>query len=79
MIRLIRIVGLMFMGAGTLLLLVWFIKPLRFVWPWIRELPWPIQAGLAISTIRLLLLSGSIIWERLEDMEGDRSLHDDDC
>ena len=78
MIRLIRIIGLMLMGAGAVLLLVWFIKPLRFVWPWIRELPWPIQAGLAIGTIGLLLLSGSIIWERLEDVEGDKSLHDDD-
>ncbi len=78
MIRLIRIVGLMFMGAGAVLLLVWFIKPLRFVWPWLRQLPWPIQAGVAIAAIGLLLLSGSIIWERLEDMEGDRSLHDDD-
>ena len=78
MIRLIRIVGLMLMGAGAVLLLVWFIKPLRFVWPWIRELPWPIQAGLAIGAIGLLLLSGSIIWERLEEMEGARSLHADD-
>ena len=78
MIRLIRIVGLMMMGAGTVLLLVWFIKPLRFVWPWLRELPWPIQVGVAIAAIGLVLLSGSIIWERLEDAEHDRSLRNDD-
>jgi hypothetical protein len=78
MIRLIRIVGLLLMGAGTLLILVWFIKPLRFLWPWFRELPWPIQAGVAIGAIGLLLLSGSIMWERLEDAEHDRSLRNDD-
>lgn len=77
MIRLTRIIGLMCMGAGALLLLIWLIKPLRFLWPWLRELPWPIQAGVAIAAIGLLLLSGSILWERLEDAEHDKSLRDD--
>ena len=78
MIRLIRIVGLMLMVAGAVLLLVWFIKPLRFLWPWLRELPWPIQVGFAIAAIGLVLLSGSIVWERLEDAEHDKSLRNDD-
>ena len=78
MIRLIRIVGLMLMGAGAVLLLVWFIKPLRFLWPWLRELPWPIQVCVAIAVIGLVLLSGSIVWERLEDAEHDKSLRNDD-
>ena len=78
MIRLVRIVGLLLMGAGALLLLVWFIKPLRAVWPWLRELPWPIQVGFVIAALGILLLSGSIIWERMEDAEHDRSLREDD-
>jgi hypothetical protein len=77
MIRLIRVTGLLFMGAGAILLLVWFIKPLRFFWPWLRTLPWPIQAGLAAAAVGLLLLMGSLIWERLEDRERDWSLRDD--
>ena len=77
MIRLTRIVGFLLMGAGALLLLAWFIEPLRLVWPWFRALPWPIQAGLAIAALGLLLLSGSIIWERLEDAENDKSLRED--
>jgi hypothetical protein len=78
MIRLIRIVGLMLMGAGALLLLVWLIEPLRFVWPWIRQLPWPVQVGAAVAAVGLLLLTGSVLWERLEDAEHDKSLLDDD-
>jgi hypothetical protein len=78
MIRLIRFVGLMMMGAGGLVLLVWAIKPLRFIWPWIRELPWPIQLGIAIAALGLLLLTGSIIWERFESAEYDKSLLDDE-
>ncbi|KPJ90592.1 MAG: hypothetical protein AMS18_10490 [Gemmatimonas sp. SG8_17] len=77
MTRLIRVTGLLFMGAGAILLLVWFIKPLRFVWPWLRSLPWPIQVGLAAAIVGLLLLMGSLIWERLEDRERDSSLRDD--
>jgi hypothetical protein len=77
MTRLIRIVGLLLMGVGALLLLVWFIKPLRFVWPWLRELPWPIQVGVVLAAAGLLLLSGSLLWERMEDAEGDKSLLDD--
>ena len=77
MIRLIRVLGLLLMGAGALLLLIWFIEPLRFLWPWFRQLPWPIQAGLAIAAIGLLLLTGSLIWERLEDAEHDRTLRED--
>ena len=78
MIRLIRIVGLMLMAVGALLLLIWFIEPLRFFWPWFRQLPWPIQLGIAIAAAGLLLLSGSIIWERFEDAGEERSLRDDE-
>ena len=78
MIRLIRVTGLLFMGAGAIVLLVWMIEPLRFLWPWLRALPWPIQLGLAAAGIGLLLLMGSLIWERLEDRERDASLRDDD-
>ena len=49
------------------MLLVWMIEPLRFIWPWLRALPWPIQFGFVISVLGLLILMGSLIWERLEE------------
>lgn len=77
MIRLIRIVGFLLIGAGAVVLLVWMIEPLRFIWPWLRALPWPIQLGFAISALGLLILMGSLIWERMEDRAGDRELRDE--
>ena len=77
MIRLIRIVGFLLIGAGGVVLLVWLIEPLRFIWPWLRALPWPIQFGFVISALGLLILMGSLIWERLEERGGDRDLHDE--
>ncbi len=77
MIRLIRIVGFLLIATGAVCLLAWLIKPLRFLWPWLRALPWPIQLGLVVAAAGLLLLIGSLIWERLEDREKDRSLLDD--
>ena len=77
MIRLIRVVGFMLIGAGILVLLLWTIEPLRFIWPWLRALPWPIRLGFAISVLGLLVLMGSLIWERLEDRGGDRELRDE--
>lgn len=77
MIRLIRIVGFLLIATGALVLLTWLIKPLRFFWPWLRALPWPIQLGVAAAAAGLLLLFGSLIWERLEEREQDRRLLDD--
>ena len=77
MIRLIRIVGFLLMAAGAVVLLTWLIKPLRFVWPWLRALPWPVQLGLGAAAAGLLLLLGSLIWERLEEREKDSSLRDE--
>ena len=77
MIRLIRVVGFMLIGAGILVLLLWSIEPLRFIWPWLQALPWPIRLGFAISVLGLLVLMGSLIWERMEDRGGDRELLDE--
>ena len=77
MIRLIRTVGFLLIGAGVVVLLVWMIEPLRFIWPWLRALPWPVQFGFVVSSLGLLILMGSLIWERLEERAGDRDLHDE--
>ena len=77
MTRLIRIVGFLLIGAGALVLASYLIEPLREIWPWWRQLPLPIQIGLAVAAFGFLLLLGSVLWERLEDRESERGLLDD--
>lgn len=77
MIRLIRILGVLLMTAGAVVLLTWLITPLRFLWPWVRSLPWPVQLGLGAAGLGLLLLLGSLIWERIEESGGDSELRDE--
>lgn len=77
MIRLIRIIGFMFIVAGAISVATWVIKPLRFLWPWLRQLPLAIQVGLAAAVLGLLLLVGSMIWERWEDHRKEKELIDE--
>ncbi len=77
MIRLTRILGFLLIAAGGLVLLSWIIKPLRFVWPALKALPWPIQLGLGTAALGLIVIFASLIWERIEEREEDRSLRDD--
>jgi len=77
MIRLIRILGFLLIAAGAVVVVTWLIKPLRFLWPWLRQLPLPIQIGLAAAAAGFLLLFGSMIWERLEDHEKEKDLFDE--
>ena len=78
MIRLVRIIGFLSILVGALFILAWLIEPLRFLWPWLRRLPWPIQVGFGAALAGLLLLLGSLIWERMGEREKDRELHDED-
>lgn len=78
MIRLARITGFLLIIAGALVFLTYFIEPLREVWPWLLELPLPIRIGLVLASIGLLILLGSLIWERWDERELDRSLREDD-
>jgi len=78
MIRLTRIAGFMFIAAGVVVILTWLIEPLREIWPAIRSLPLPIQIGLTLAGAGLLIILGSLIWERFEERERDRSLREDD-
>ena len=78
MIRLIRILGFLMIGAGAVIIIVWLIKPLRVVWPWLLQLPLPIRIGVCAAAAGLLLLLGTLLWERFEERESDRELLDDD-
>ncbi len=76
--RLVRITGFLLIAAGAVVLLTWFIEPLREVWPWLRQLPLPIQIGFALAGAGLVLLVASLLWERWEDREDDRALARDE-
>jgi uncharacterized membrane protein len=77
MTRLIRILGFMLIAAGVVTVATWLIKPLRFIWPWLRQLPIAIQIGFAVAAVGFLLLFGAIIWERLEDHEREKDMIDE--
>lgn len=77
MIRLVRITGFLLIGTGALLVLSYLIEPLRELWTLVYELPLPIRIGLVMAAVGFLVLLGSLLWERYEDRENDRSLLDE--
>ncbi|MDT8408379.1 MAG: hypothetical protein RQ741_02150 [Wenzhouxiangellaceae bacterium] len=70
MISLLRIVGILMIIIGLLLMASWFVEPLRQLWPWLLALPWPIRIGLVISGFGLLVMIGTVIYERLHADDG---------
>jgi hypothetical protein len=52
------------------------IRPLRAVWPFLLELPWPIRLGLGTLLLGFLLVMASLIAERIEERGADRALRD---
>ena len=77
MTRLLRIIGFLLIGSGALVLLVWAIRPLRAIWPWLIGLPLAIQIGFGAAALGLVVVMGSLIAERIEEREADRRLLED--
>ena len=77
MTRLLRITGFLLIGGGALVLLIWAIRPLRAIWPWLMELPSAIQIGMGAAGLGLVVLMGSLIAERIGEREADRKLLED--
>ena len=73
----LRILGFSLMVLGAVLILVWFIEPLRAVWPWLLTLPLPIRIGVVLAAIGLTVLMVSLVHERIRDREKDKSLLDE--
>ena len=74
MIRLVRVVGFLLIGAGAVVLLSYLFEPLRQVWAALLTLPWPVKLGLGAAALGLILILGSMIWERIEERDSDRDL-----
>jgi len=77
MTRLVRVLGYLLIGAGALVLGSYFFEPLQRLWLVFLALPWPIRIGLGIAGVGLLLILGSMIWERIEERDSDRDLLDE--
>ncbi|MDX1568842.1 MAG: hypothetical protein R3200_00030 [Xanthomonadales bacterium] len=78
MIRLLRIIGFLFIGLGALILLSWAFEPARQLWPLVLALPLPVKLGLVIAVIGFMVLMGSLIWERTESSRTEGNLLDDE-
>ena len=76
MIRLVRILGILLIVVGALILLAYLIEPLRMLWPLLLSLAWPIRVGLAAAAVGLLVLFGSVLWERMEEHQHEREIDD---
>ena len=74
MTRLLRVTGFLLIGTGALVLVVWAIRPLRFIWPMLLALPPAIQIGIAVAGLGMVVLMGSLIAERIGEREADRRL-----
>ncbi len=75
--RLARNIGVALMVIGAGLLVVWAVRPLRLIWPWVRELPLLIRIGLIAAAGGFLVLLSSLIVERLGESKADQELLDD--
>ena len=73
----LRIFGFSLMALGALLIIVWFIEPLRAVWPWLLTLPLPIRLGVILAAIGITVLMVSLIYERVREREQDKDLLDE--
>lgn len=77
MTRLLRITGFLLIGVGALVLMVWMIRPLRAIWPWLIDLPPAVQIGIGVAGLGLVVLMASLIAERIGEREADRALRED--
>ena len=75
--QLLRKLGFGLMIGGVVLVLVWAIKPLRMIWPWLLQLPLILRIGVVAGTLGLAVLVGSLISERIRDRGSEQYLKDD--
>lgn len=75
--RLLRNLGFGLMVGGVVMILIWAIKPLRMIWPWLLQLPMVLRIGVVAGALGLAVLLGSVLSERLSDREGDADLLDE--
>ena len=74
MVRLLRIVGVAFIGVGLLLLVTYLVSPLQILWWWFRRMPVPLQIGFGVAGIGLVILLTTMLFDRAANREYDKDL-----
>jgi len=77
MTGLLRITGFLLILAGAVIVLTWFIEPLRKIWPYLLQMPLPLRIGFSVAGVGLIVIMATLIWERWNEREDDRDLLDD--
>ena len=77
MMDLMRRAGFGLMLVGVVLVVVWAIRPLGFIWPWIRGLPLLIRIGVLAAVVGIAVLLGSLVYERIRERDKDKALRED--
>lgn len=77
MTKLARLIGFLLLWSGALLLLFWFVKPLRAIGALFLQLPILLQIGLAAVAVGFIVLLGTVIWERIRSRKTDKELQDE--
>ncbi|GEM_PF-1178866 len=72
-----RNVGFALIIIGILTALSWFFDPLRQLFHYFWSLPQPLQIGIAIAAIGLVVLFISLLHERWTDRHDDATLKED--
>jgi len=65
MTKLLRIVGFLLVAFGLLLAGSWFIEPIRQLWPLLIDLPLPIQIGLVVALVGLIVVMATVVHDTL--------------
>lgn len=73
-VRLIRILGVASMVLGVLLLVTYFVTPLRILWWWYRHMPMPLQIGFGVAGAGLCILLATMLLERAANRKYDNEL-----
>lgn len=76
MVRVIRILGLSSICIGILLIVTYFIEPLRFLWRLYRSIDLPLQIGFGVAGAGLCIILMTMLLERYSLRAYDRNLKD---
>lgn len=65
------------MGMGTLIAIIYFIKPFQVVFDAFSSLPGPLQVAVGLVLVGLAVLIISLLIERWTDRDADAALKDE--
>ena len=73
----IRVLAYALLGTAAVIFVSYVIPPLRANWPFFKTLPGAMQIGIGAGFFGLALLIVSLVVERIEEGDYNKSLRDD--